>query len=450
MAEDQNIEWKESWRDEYLKWVCGFANAQGGKIYIGMNDEGKILGVSESKKLLEDVPNKIQTTMGIMADVNLLLKDGKEYIEIAVSPSSYPVNYRGEYYYRSGSTKQLLRGVALTEFLTSKTGIKWEDVVVDGIQVEDLDKESFDIFRREAVRNKRMTKEDLSMSDSELLDSLGLLKGDKLTRAAVLLFHRMPEKWMAGSYTKIGKFGEGADLQYQDEVHGSLFIQAERVVDLIYLKYLKATITYDNMTRIETYPFPKEAVREAFYNALVHSCRATSIPIQIRIEDDAMYISNDCVFPSGWTAETLLKRHQSRPYNPAIARTFFRAGYIESWGRGVQKICDTCADYGIPLPEYIVHPEDIMLKLSALEITKQQNSKFLKHQSDVLDDVLSDVLEMKILELLEFNRKIKQGEIAKKLDVSIASVQRAMKRMIEQGKIERKGGKRYGYWIVKK
>ncbi len=133
MAENQNIEWKESWRDEYLKWVCGFANAQGGKIYIGMNDRGEVIGISDSKRLLEDIPNKIRTTMGIMADVNLLSEDGKEYIEIAVSPSSYPVNYKGEYYYRSGSTKQPLRGVSLTEFLTSKTGIKWEDAIVDGV-----------------------------------------------------------------------------------------------------------------------------------------------------------------------------------------------------------------------------------------------------------------------------------------------------------------------------
>lgn len=449
MPENQNIEWKESWRDEYLKWICGFANAQGGKIYIGMNDKGKVVGISNSRRLLEDIPNKIQTTMGIVADVNLLSEDEKEYIEIEVSPSSYPINYKGEYHYRSGSTKQPLRGIALTEFLTAKTGIKWEDVIVDGVQVEDLDKESFDIFRREAVRSKRMTKEDLNMSDRELLDSLKLLKGNKLTRAAILLFHRTPDKWMTGSYTKIGKFGEGADLQYQDEVHGSLFIQAERVVDLIYLKYLKAPITYDEMTRIETYPFPKEAVREAFYNALVHSCRVTGTPIQIRIEDDAMYISNDCVFPPGWTAETLMKRHQSRPYNPAIANTFFRAGYIESWGRGIQKICDTCKDYGISLPEYIVHPEDIMLKLSALDVTNRQDLKFPKHQKDVLNDVLKDVLEKKILELLEADGRIKQTEISKRLNVSIASVQRVMKRMVEQGKIERKGGKRYGYWEIK-
>lgn len=65
MSENQNIEWKQSWRDEYLKWVCGFANAQGGKIYIGIDDNGNVVGLKESKKLLEDIHNKITTTMGI-------------------------------------------------------------------------------------------------------------------------------------------------------------------------------------------------------------------------------------------------------------------------------------------------------------------------------------------------------------------------------------------------
>jgi len=343
MAESQNIEWKESWRDEYLKWICGFANAQGGKIYIGTRDDGTVVGVKDSKKLLEDIPNKIQTTLGIVADVNLLTdRDKNEYIEISVKPSSFPVNYKGEYHYRSGSTKQQLRGIALADFLSEKTGVRWEDVPVPEVSVDDLDKDSFDIFRREALRSKRMTKADLRMSNNELLDSLGLKTTGGLKRAAVLLFHRNPEKWANGCYTKIGRFGKGSDLQYQDEVHGSLFLQADRVVELIYLKYLKAPITYDNMTRVETYPYPKDAVREALYNALIHSCWFSGAPVQIRIEDDAMYISNDCVFPSDWTADTLMQRHRSRPYNPSIANAFFRAGYVESWGRGIQKICESC------------------------------------------------------------------------------------------------------------
>ena len=169
MAESQNIEYKESWRDEYLKWICGFANARGGRIYIGIRDDGKIVGISDSKKLLEDIPNKIKDTMGILADVNLLGKDGLDYTEIIVNPSTYPVSYHGEYHYRSGSTKQQLRGSALTEFLVRKTGYRWDAVPVDSVVVSDLDIESFEIFRKEAVRTERMTKRDVECSNEELL-----------------------------------------------------------------------------------------------------------------------------------------------------------------------------------------------------------------------------------------------------------------------------------------
>ena len=84
MSEKQNIEWKESWRDEYLKWICGFANAVGGKLYIGMDDNGKVVGVDNVKKLSEDIPNKVRDVLGIMVDVNILEENGIEYLEIDV------------------------------------------------------------------------------------------------------------------------------------------------------------------------------------------------------------------------------------------------------------------------------------------------------------------------------------------------------------------------------
>ena len=93
MNENQNIEWKESWRDEYLKWICGFANATGGKIYIGMNDSGKVVGVADADKLLEDIPNKVRDVLGIIVDVNLLEENGLKYVEIDVPPYSNPINY---------------------------------------------------------------------------------------------------------------------------------------------------------------------------------------------------------------------------------------------------------------------------------------------------------------------------------------------------------------------
>jgi ATP-dependent DNA helicase RecG len=105
--ETQTIEWKESWHDEYLRWICGFANARGGTLIIGKNDRGTVLGVANAKRLLEDIPNKIKDILGIIVDVNLRVEQGKDLIEIVVEAYPYPVNYKGEYYYRSGSTRQV-------------------------------------------------------------------------------------------------------------------------------------------------------------------------------------------------------------------------------------------------------------------------------------------------------------------------------------------------------
>ena len=102
MSEDQNIEYKESWRDEYLKWICGFANANGGKIVNGKDDNGEITGLKDAKRLMEDIPNKVKDVLGILVDVNLHKSMKDEYIEILVEPYPYPVNYKGQYHYRSG------------------------------------------------------------------------------------------------------------------------------------------------------------------------------------------------------------------------------------------------------------------------------------------------------------------------------------------------------------
>ena len=120
--ECQNVEYKSSWRDEYLKWICGFANTQGAVMYFGVNDEHEVVGLDDVERLLEEIPNKIVTTMGIVVDVDLHEQNGLEYIEVHIKPSNIPINYKGKYYYRSGSTMQELRGPALQQFLLKKNG----------------------------------------------------------------------------------------------------------------------------------------------------------------------------------------------------------------------------------------------------------------------------------------------------------------------------------------
>lgn len=116
MKENQYIEWKQNWRDEYLKWICGFANAQGGALEIGKNDRGAVVGVANAAKLLEDIPNKVRDILGIMVEVNLHAEQGRDWLEIVVEPYPSPISYKGEYHYRSGSTKQELKGGRWTVF----------------------------------------------------------------------------------------------------------------------------------------------------------------------------------------------------------------------------------------------------------------------------------------------------------------------------------------------
>jgi ATP-dependent DNA helicase RecG len=238
--ESQKAEWKESWHDEYLKWVCAFANTQGGTLEIGKNDKGEVVGLSNAIKLLEDIPNKIVSTMGIMADIDIAEdNDGKRYIIIKVPPYPNAISYHGKFYYRSGSTTQELRGNALTEFMLRKQGKNWDDAPIPNIKPSDLSIEAFDDFRNKAISSQRLTKKDLNLDNGELLYSLQLMDGKFLKRAAILLFHENPERWVMGAYVKVGFFKSGADLVYQDEIHGSLISLADKVIDLVYFKYFQ-------------------------------------------------------------------------------------------------------------------------------------------------------------------------------------------------------------------
>ena len=351
MQEKQNIEWKESWRDEYLKWICGFANAQGGTIYIGKNDKGDV-GINNAKKLLEDIPNKVRDILGILVDVNLHKTEKDVFLEIIVEPQPFPVNYKGQYHYRSGSTKQELKGAALDKFMLEKKGKKWDGVPVPNVSVDDFKNETFEFFKKRAIVSKRIDESVLTEKNISILENLRLIEKPYLKRAAVLLFHPDPEKYFTGAYIKIGYFQTDTELIFQDEVKGNLFEQVEKTIEILFTKYIKAIISYEGIHRVETYEYPKDAVREAILNALAHKDYSMGVPIQISVYDNKLMIWNYGQLPEDWTVENLLQKHSSIPYNPDIANAFFRAGLVESWGRGTIKIIEQCKEHGLPKPEF--------------------------------------------------------------------------------------------------
>ena len=277
-----------------------------------------------------------------------------------------------------------------------------------------------------------------------LMEKLHLTNGAYLTNAAMLLFSKDPERWQLGAYVKIGYFENDADLLYQDEGHGSILEQIDKIVELVYLKYRRAKITYDGMQRIERYFVPEAALREALLNALCHKEYQSGVPIQISVYADKLYIANCGRLPENWTLENLMRKHASSPYNPNIAHVFYLAGFIESWGRGIEKICSACKKDGVPQPEYTINPGDIMVKFTA------PGDRIVKVAERVTDRVTDRVTENEraVILLLEEDPGYTMQQLAKRLSVSRKSIASRLKKLKEKGVIERVGSDRSGYWKV--
>ena len=425
--ENQNTEYKESWRDEYIKWICGFANASGGKMYIGIDDKGNITGISDVKKLAEDLPNKVKDILGLLVDVNIKKDSDKEYLEIITDAYPYPVNYKGKYYYRTGATNQELKGAALDKFLLGKQGLKWDGTPEPYTSETDLSDFAFKLFKDRAAETQRFDEDVQDDTPRELLEKLNLFAvGGYLKKASILLFHPKPEKIFTGATLKIGFFKTDDDLAYQDEVRGSLFEQVDKVMGLLITKYLKAQITYKGVQRKETFPVPVGALREAVLNAIVHKDYSSGIPVQISVYEDKLIIWNEGELPENWTVAKLKVKHPSRPYNPDIANAFFRSGLIESWGRGTIKIFNEAKVAKTPVPIFRYEDNGFYVIFNFVEVK----------------------VEQQVLDLIKDNSKITIAQMGEGLDIPVRTMNRILNDLKDQKIIKRSGSKKEGFWEI--
>jgi ATP-dependent DNA helicase RecG len=445
--ENQNTEWKEAWHDEYLKWVCGFANAQGGIIEIGKNNKGIVVGVTDATRLMDELPNKIRATMGIVIDVNLRRKNSLEYVVVKVKAYPNAVSYRGKYYLRSGSTNQEVTGFALDEMILRKYGRTWDSAPVPHVKPKDFYHDAFDVFRKKAVSSERLTSEDVEGSDEKLLQALKLIDGNYLLKAALLLFHQDPERWCLGSYVKIGYFKNDADILYQDEINGPLISIADRIMDIIYTKYFKGLIRYEGIQRVDKYPMPREVLREAILNAVIHKDYSAGNPIHIKIYDDKVVVYNDQQLPANTMPENILKGIGSKPHNPLIANSFFRSGQIEAWGRGIEKMKNGCIADNLPEPEFKILPSVFSICFHI------RNNNQTEGDSRKGDDggVNGGVNEIKknIVDLIKENQDITAEQISNLIKTTKRRVEYYITQLKKAGLIERIGADKNGYWIVK-
>lgn len=440
-TESQTTEFKQLWKDEYIKTISAFTNSDGGKLFVGVDDDGNIVGIDNTKKLLEDIPNKVRDILGVMVNVNLHVKENKEYLEIITEKYPYPISYKGSYYCRSGSATLEIKGAALDKFLLSRQGKTWDSVPVPYLEDADLDPYAFKLFREKAEKKRRIDPVLLKERDEVLVDKLRLREGDYLKRATALLFAKEPMKYVMGSMIKIGYFKSNTDLIYQDMIEGNLFEQIDKAIELIFTKYLSALISYEGIQRVESFPISELAFREALINAVVHKDYSSQNSIQISVYDDKLLMWNAGDLPLHWTIETLLQKHSSEPHNPLIAYPFFLAGYIESWGRGIEKIIEESQRFNGITPQF---RWENGLWVEFYFNNKESSPKELGER---LGERLGET-QQNIIKLMQNNPKIAITALATELSISTTAIEKHIKTLKEQNIIKRIGGAKGGYWEI--
>ena len=196
---------------------------------------------------------------------------------------------------------------------------------------------------------------------------------------------------------------------------------------------MRAWISYDGVTRVERYPFPRTAIREAVFNAIIHSDYSSGVPIQIRVYDKKLVIYNQARIPLLWVQEGALDKHGSKAINPLIARAFYRAGYVESWGRGIKRMADACREYGTAPQTYSFTDSEVV-------------TVFESGGGD--EPVALTERQVRILEKLRECPKATRADLAGYLNVSLVTIKRDLAGLTESGCIIRRGSDKNGEWFV--
>ena len=301
------------------------------------------------------------------------------------------------------------------------------------------------------------------MDARRVLESLGLFDGDgNLKNAAVLLFGKNPQKFFPGAVFRIGRFGRGeADLMFQDSVEGNLLQMTDRVVEILRSKYLVSPIHYEGLQRVEPLEIPEDALREAIFNSIIHKDYAGA-HIQMKVRGDRLELWNEGNLPEGYTVKKLLGAHASRPRNRNLAAAFYRAGFIEAWGRGIEKIRGGMAAAGLPAPLFestcggvkvtLFRPEkaeETTLKTAQKTTTKATTKTTTKTATK---DQLASVLEGETLavgNLIVQNPAMTLDELAQASGLSRDGVRYHIRALKTKAGLVRAGGRKTGHWEFK-
>ena len=320
---------------------------------------------------------------------------------------------------------------------------------VERATIKDIDIQALKYFISKAIASHRMADDAKLDSVKTMLGKLNMLTiNGQPTNAAILMFGKNPQRFFREAYFKIGRFGkDDADLLFQDVIEGNILQMADKVLLILRSKYLKSPIRYQGLSRIEDLEYPEEALREAILNAIVHK-DYTGTTIQLSIYDDKLILWNEGKLPEDLNIKQLNGKHPSRPRNKNIAELFFRAGFIEVWGRGIAKINNAMKNAGLPKLEIDEFAGGMQLTFLNKKTDEPKNEP-----KNELKNELKNSQEKRfklLLELINSNNQVSIPELSIQTNSSQTTVKRDIQLLKERNVIKRVGPLRGGHWEIAK
>lgn len=482
-TEDTKTEFKQSFTDDVIIALVAFANAKGGKVYVGMRDNGTVCGVSLGKEALQTWLNEIKqkTEPSIIPDIELVDVDGKQVVILTIQEYPIkPVATKGRYYVRQSNSNHLMSAFEISNSILQTKNSSWDyypclDKTLSDIDIEKVKK----VMQVIAKRNDKFNITD----PMEFLRKYQLIDDqNRISNGCYIMFCKDINFLTT---IQMGHFASEIVIKDEYIVNSDIVEQVEEVMQFIRKHINKALIIVDTQTQnIQRWDYPLDALREIVLNMIVHRDYRAKSESTIKIFADHILFYNPGHLPDSITIEQLRRNdYVSKPYNKQVAWVFKDMGEIERFGTGVKRVCDMFVDYGLPKPEWKIFGEGMYVKVFATPSTEKSTEGDTENDTEnVTENVTVTPIEgavkgdienvtvndtendtenvtvndtenvteksQNLLRVIKDNPFITTTEMAQKCKIARITVQRYLDKLKQQGLIVRVGPDKGGHWEV--
>ena len=432
--EGQTVERKESlslWRD-IVETCAAFATAQGGKVFVGVADDGRITGVQIGKGTLEDLANRIaqNTTPKVVPTITTQGEPGATVVIVDVPEhQTKPVTAFGRPYRRSGRTNQVLSASEVAELFLASRGLTWDETVKPDATLSDIDPEKVGKFLNRAIA-ERQWQIDPQTPVHQALNQLDLMRNGQLTVAALLLFGRRPQHFLVQGCLRCARFKGNSEVEFLDMkvIEGDIVAQVDEAMAFVQRNIRMAVKIEGQLARKERWEYPLDAVREGIINAVCHRDYADSGNVVVKIFDDRLEIWNPGSLPLDLTVDDLRKSHESKPRNKLIARAFFLIKYIEQFGTGTGRMISDCREAGVPEPEF-----------ESRTATFRTIFRLASPPSDRFERMGLNEQQLRVMQHISKGGQVRSSNLAEVFTLPKRTLQRALQELTKKGLLIKHG-----------